>query len=1070
MIKKFRSFLSQNILFVETLFLLAFIPLFPKVPLVDVRNTWVSVRFEDFLVLFVLLSWLTLLIRKKITIKTPLTIPLLTFWLIGAIATIHGVLLVFPTIANIFPNVAFLSLVRHIEYMSVFFIAYEGMKDKNFLKFVIVTLIVTFLGVVFYGFGQKYAGLPAYLTMNEEFAKGVPIYLSNLSRISSTFAGHYDLAAYLVLIIPMLVSLVFGIKNWIVKIGLSIASLLGLILLFMTVSRVSFFVLFFALAVVIFFQKRKLILILVPLVLIFGFIFITIHPSSLLNRFKSTVTEIDVVVDAKSGESLGHVNFVDKEYFKDKVVLKKRAKDKVELAQVIAGQDSQLTATPSALLPYKFIPNNAPLINAVNVSNGEDLPQGTGYVNLVLSPVVRRIEYFFYELPPDYKSSPSAQVIVINGDFVVKRAAAYDLSLTTRTQGEWPRAIEAFTRNIIFGSGYGSVSLAVDNNYLRILGEVGSLGFVSFFGLFLILGIYIKKIYQDIDSPLSKSFVIGFGAGVVGLALNATLIDVFEASKIAFVLWLLMGITFGLLSQYRKKDINILYEIKRVATSSVAMIIYLLLICVVLFSPTIDNFFVGDDYAWLRWAADCSTNCDPISRIASYFTSADGFFYRPGTKIYFYIMYSRFWLNQAVYHLTSLSLHFMVAVLFFFLAKRVLKDKTLAFFASLTFLVMSGFTEAIFWISSTGYLFNAFFGLLGLLLFSFWEEKKKIYYLLGSIISISLALLFHELGVVYPLLIVLYSVFKEKTELNLRHIVRRVDFLLTFIPVGGYLLLRYLAASHWSGGDYSYNLVKLPFNLVGNILGYISLIIGGQAALPIYEKIRDLTRQNIPVAILAAPLIIVIVLAAYRLLIKYFDHKEVRVVLFGLAFFAISLLPFLGLGNIASRYSYLASLGLILILVMIVKKIHTGLLDQGREISLGVVGVLVAVFMLFHIIQVQQSYFEWQDGGNKVKRFFVSFEAAYKDYWSGSDVEFHFVNVPQRLGGAWIFPVGLDHATWFAIKNSDAKVFVDKDLNTALLEAGNYQSRTVFVFNDDGSVSVIDRLKNVPSNLIIPPQ
>src|SRR3990167_6927144 len=196
--KKAISWVWENILFLETLFLLAFIPLFPKIPILDVRNTWVYIRAEDFIVFFVLISWIILLIKEKITLKTPITIPILIFWIIGAVATIHGVLLVFPEIADVFPNVAFLSLLRHIEYLSVFFIAFAGIKNKQQINIIIAALILTLLGVIGYGFGQKYLGLPAYLTMNEEFAKGIPIQLSELSRVPSTFAGHYDLAAYLV--------------------------------------------------------------------------------------------------------------------------------------------------------------------------------------------------------------------------------------------------------------------------------------------------------------------------------------------------------------------------------------------------------------------------------------------------------------------------------------------------------------------------------------------------------------------------------------------------------------------------------------------------------------------------------------------------------------------------------------------------------------------------------------------------------------------------------------------------------------------------------------------------------
>ena len=172
--------------------------------------------------------------------------------------------------------------------------------------------------------------------------------------------------------------------------------------------------------------------------------------------------------------------------------------------------------------------------NFVSQAVQKNLPQGTGYINLSLSPVTRRLGNFYYELSPDIKATFSAQVLVLHGDFIVKKAAAYDLSFTTRFQGEWPRALVAFTRNVLIGSGYGSVSLAVDNNYLRILGEIGLLGFIAFFSIFISLGIYIKKGFRDIESPLAKSFVLGFVAGTVGLFLNATLIDVFEASKIAF--------------------------------------------------------------------------------------------------------------------------------------------------------------------------------------------------------------------------------------------------------------------------------------------------------------------------------------------------------------------------------------------------------------------------------------------------------------------------------------------------------------------------------------------------------
>lgn len=1060
MLKKIKDFALGNILFLETLFLLIFIPLFPKLPIFDVRNTWVYIRAEDFAVLGVLLSWLALLFRKKVSLKTPLTLPILIFWVIGAVSTIHGVLLIFPTIANVFPNVAFLTLLRHIEYMSLFFIGYLGMKDKEFLKAVIAVLVITLIGVVLYGFGQKFLGLPAYLTMNEEFAKGIPIQLSQLARVPSTFAGHYDLAAYLVLIIPILTSLFFGFKNWLVKLTLLATSILGFVLLFMTVSRVSFFVLFAALAVVLFFQKRKLFFLSIPAIVFLGFLFLTFQ-SSLFDRFKNTVGEVDVVVNAKTGESLGNVKFVPKEYFRGKIVLQRRPKDQKELEIAIANESESTYSTSSAILPFKYIPDNVPVISAANISTGENLTQGTGYINLYLSPVTKRLDSFFYELSGEPKKSPSAQAVVIYGDFLVKRASAYDLSFTTRTQGEWPRAIDAFKKNILIGSGYGSVSLAVDNNYLRILGEIGILGFLSFFIIFLCLAIYIKKVYPDIDSRIAKGFILGFGAGLVGLSLNAILIDVFEASKIAFLLWTLFGITLGLLVLYQKKEVNLFFEIKRIATSNYALIFYLLMVFLLLFSPSIENYFVGDDFTWFRWATDCQNNCSPIGRIISYFTDSSGFFFRPGTKLYFYAMHSIFWLNQTVYHIVSLFLHFTVVVLFFFLAKKILGSKYLAIFASFFFLILSGFSETVFWISSTGYLFNAVFGILGLLSFILWEEKKKPYYYVLTFVFLSFSLLFHEVGVVFPLLILLYAA-RDARLPDVKNKVLKREYLAFFIPIIVYLWLRYLAGSHWLSGDYSYDILKIPFNFIGNIIGYMSLELFGPITLPLYEKLREILRGNIPLTIIIIPFGLALSYLVYKFAMKSLREQEKKIIVFGFLFFVISLIPFLLLGNITERYSYLSSMGIVLALAIVAKKMYEYLQSQGREISIVISSLILAIFALFHIIQVQQSYFEWKDAGKKTRNFFISLQDQYANYWSSKDFEFHFASVPLRIGEAWVFPVGLDHAVWLAFRNDSARIFIHQDPESAKAAVTSPFTGIAFQFNEDGTVVQIDQFAGPP--------
>ncbi len=1036
--KILKSFWNKILLF-STLFLLAFIPLYPKLPLVNVTNTWVYIRFDDIAVLLALSAWIFLVITQRVKLKTPLTVSMLVFWVIGAVSTFHGVLILFPMLSNVFSNVAFLSFIRRIEYMSLFFVAYSSMKDKNYISYVIWVLFFTLLAVVGYGFGQKLLGFPAFLTMNEEFAKGVPIHLSELSRIPSTFGGQYDLAAYLVLVVPIIASMFFGFKNKIIKLALAFAALSGFGLLFATVSRVSFFAILISLTLLLIFQKKKWIILSLAALAV---AFLILSPS-LLKRFNSTVTPVNVLVDAATGGAIGEIKQVDKTYFKDKLILTKGA---------------QISASKSAMLEYKDVPDNPQILLRPNVPNGESLPQGTGYVNLPLSPVLLNINEYFIENINPQASSQSAAAYVTYGKYLVKRARAYDLSFTTRFQGEWPNTFLAFERNVFFGSGYGSVSLAVDNDYLRILGETGILGFLSFVSIFALAGLYIKKTFAKVDSQVVKSFVLGFVAGTIGLAVNGALIDVFEASKVAFTYWLLMGVCIGVLHLYsRETSVNFLRDLKRIATAPISIILYILISTAAVFSGALNYYFVGDDFTWLHWAAQTTS----IKDIANYFVNANGFFYRPGTMAYFYFMFQSFWLNQTFYHIVSMSLHFIVCALLFIVLLKTLKNYMLAIMSTFIFLILSGHQETILWIASTGFLFNAVFTLLALLLFIFWKEKQKGIYLVLSLLSIVLGLLFHEIGVIAPLLLISYDLIFWVPSISVKSLLNKT-YLILLSPLLPYLALRLIAKSHWFNGDYSYNLIKLPFNFIGNAIGYFLLDLFGTFSIDFYEKIRNILKDNIAISVL---LIAVIMVAFYIFLAKVYKKIEVKdkkIIFFGLAFFIISLLPFLGLGNIASRYAYLSSIGFAVLLALAIQKAY-GYLVKISDIYVSALSMVIIVIILLssQLFQMQKSHADWYLAGKISQQSLVYFQNTYDpEFEAMGTLHFYFVNVPIKTGDAWIFPVGLKDALWFASKDKDFTLDTEPDLGTALNFAKDVPNSQIFVMDKNGRI--INYISDVP--------
>lgn len=1031
---KFIKFIKEKILSILTLFLLAFIPLYPKIPLLGVQHTWVYVRAEDLIVAGVLTLWIFLILFKKVKLKTPLTFPIFLFWVIGALSTFHGVLILFPQLPNVFSNVALLSFIRRVEYLSLFFIAFSSVKDKKFINYLVGTLSVTFILIFLYGLGQKFLGFPAYLTGNEEFAKGTALQLSNFARIPSTFAGHYDLAAYLVLVIPIFTSIAFAFRNLFLRLFFLLLAISGFGLLFLTVSRVSVFVLLISLLGLLILAKRKIFaLSLIALVAIF----LIISPS-LISRFQNTLTTVEVLVNAKSGEALSQVKEVPRIYFEGKTVIREHAATesaKFKIADV---------------MPYNEIPDPALILVRPNLATGENLPQGTSYVNLELSPVLKRSGFYFTEDTPDKAGQKSSEIRAFNGNFLVKRAKAYDLSFTTRFQGEWPRTIDAFKRNILFGSGYGSVSLAVDNNYLRILGETGLIGFFSFASLFLIAFIYIRKIYPSVDSPLIKNFTLGFIAGTIGLLLNAALIDVFEASKIAFSYWLLMGATLGLLQLYSKNvKLNLKEELIKAITSPQAIIVYFLIVTLAVFLPLYRNYFVGDDFTWLKWA---QSSQNPLS----YFINSQGFFYRPAAKIYFLLMYKVFWLNETFYHSISIFLHFVVASTLFFVLKKIFKDYLLATVASFIFLILSGHHETIFWISATGFLFATLFTLLSLLTYSYWRESQRSLHLALSVLFLALSPLFHELGIVTPFILIIYDlVFGERSVKKLLN----KKYAILISPLIIYFLIRFISQSHWFSGDYSYNLVKLPFNIAGNLIGYVSLDFFGPQSISFYETLRNFLRNNILISLLSIlPLIFVIILI-YKKAYKALSDSDRQVILFGILFFAVALIPFLGLGNITSRYSYLSSIGFVIVFAYFVKKAFVfvkGIADKYTTSM--IIFLLSVIFLSLQLFQIQNIHNDWRISGETVKRTLISFEdifllTPYGTYKNYSDVShFYFVDVPIKKGEAWIFPVGLPDSLWLALGGKSFTVDYSKSVNSALDVADIVGNADVFKFNPDGSL------------------
>ncbi|MCB9812825.1 MAG: O-antigen ligase family protein [Pseudomonadales bacterium] len=538
-LKSFWQKLDKNLLLILSSLLLIVIPLYPKLPLFDVIPGYiVRVRLEDFLILFTIIVLFIQAVRKKVTLKTPLTKIIVAYAVVGLLSTISGIFLT-KTIPMTQVHVlkSFLHYLRYLEYFSLFFIFYASIKSKKDLKTLIYTSFGAYFLVGIYGIGQKYLYWPVYSTMNREFSKGITLYLTEHARVQSTFGGHYDLAAYIVILLPIIFILTQFFSNKLFKLFLWLTFSIGIWLMVMSASRTSFIAAIVGILITILlrsFQEKKVgqkIKFFISKSIITGSICIIIFSTfgdDISERLLQSLNNYPIfsssyiVVTSKLSEATqilsSNISFINP--FEQIQIDKPKNGLSTDVAEILIASDTR----PSPIKPsdvFVDVPNQ---IRVATVS-------ATGETSMIV-----------IEVPRTYSEN----------------AIKHGLSLAIRLDTLWPQAIKGFYSNPLLGSGYATLTKSqvdefteadsTDNNFLRTLGETGLLGFISFYGIIIIsISNAFKIFYQnEFKNNLKSLLAIAFIGSSIGLLINALFIDVFAASKVALTFWAITGILFAL--------------------------------------------------------------------------------------------------------------------------------------------------------------------------------------------------------------------------------------------------------------------------------------------------------------------------------------------------------------------------------------------------------------------------------------------------------------------------------------------------------------------------------------------
>ena len=479
--------LDENLVKTLLIGFIFFVPLWPKLPFKMINYTYIAIRLDDIYLAILAFVFAFQLLRRKVALNKKFILPFALFFISVFASFIWNAYVV----KNMqLPHLGLLHSLRRVEYMIMFFIASSVIKTKKDFWQIISYFFISVFLVILYGLGQKFLNFPAVQTMNPEYAKGYILYLTPDSRISATFGGHYDLAIYLVMAIPLILSFYFFKKN-----NLFIYLFIGALLILLYTSSRSSFIAYLIATVGFLLFIRKFKFLIFVLLLTAGLMFTT---GEITKRFLKTFQVRRILVDDKTGAVYIGQTITTKELPAGSFYVKLKDQTK--------NSDDNLNTFRNKIVQEKV--NEATNSGVLTVSNTDK-----------------------------YVATLSANLRPVN-------TVVSDISMATRFQVEWPRAINAFKKNPLLGTGPSSITEATDGDYFRWIGEVGLLGTITFLNiLFLIL----KTIFVSIKKLSFEEKLIGYGFifGFFALFINASYIDAFEASKVAYVFWTLAGLYIG---------------------------------------------------------------------------------------------------------------------------------------------------------------------------------------------------------------------------------------------------------------------------------------------------------------------------------------------------------------------------------------------------------------------------------------------------------------------------------------------------------------------------------------------
>lgn len=318
-----------------------------------------------------------------------------------------------------------------------------------------------------------------------------------------------------------------------------------------------------------------------------------------------------------------------------------------------------------------------------------------------------------------------------------------------------------------------------------------------------------------------------------------------------------------------------------------SMRLIIILLSVVIYLPSLTNFFSSDDWFHLR-----VSRIETASQFVNFFSFVRNFesitSYRPiPSQVFFFVFQSLFGLNPLPYHLFALVIFALNITLVYYLAKEIFLGQKLALLSGLLYGVSVVHFTALYSIASFQEIALVFFVLCTLLAYRRAEVKKSNPWRVVSLFCFVLALMSKETAAVVPVLLIAFDRFKDKIKIS-----RVIPFVAVLVP---YLFLRFFVFGGVAGDAYQWDFS--PKRVINTAFWYTLWSFGapellvdyvGSGLRPIPRFFVDFPRVSWLVLGGTVATVFVFVVAAVKS-----GFKRAKIIAFGLIFFWVSLLPVL---------------------------------------------------------------------------------------------------------------------------------------------------------------------------------